>query len=589
VQQTATTPHPDEPEPVILAQVGRRTLTTTQAEIRGDAMLLFDPSAATGSLGGEFTLAQQAATAWARQTALAEEARSRRISVNDREVSATHQQLLENYGRDPIASLITAGLTQEDALQDLRDRALGEKLVRTIFQTRYPERALRELFDSSPSTFALPPRAKVREIVLPRGQSPEAAERSKEQIHSLWERAKSGNGDFAALAAQHSRSASARDGGLVGWFDQTNPAPPEAARALAGLSAGDITEPFLTEEGWKILQVIEIEAAPTGFAASRALVERTAKAMARDEILKSAWEKHRARAPQHLSSDEEVRLTAFENRPAQPENPPFTALAGHQQQSPAKSTVSAPAPRPRRADSVAANPPATQTNSSTPPPPPTRGRDDRGIGGLLSRLQGQDGSTVSSIPSNPYGINASATVSGRRATGDSIANVAGTVGQMGAQLLDRTRQTVTPSATDMAFIDMNQGQSDQGRQNPEGSSPERNSVRSQSLTDEELTAALRGGPDPRKTATSPDLVPDLSPPNREATANPRTSAQSAPTSAQNSRNRSARDPNIPAGFFPEEPKSVSERAAETAKKPIEAVHGAVSRTLGFFRRDKSDN
>jgi len=62
--------------------------------------------------------------------------------------------------------------------------------------------------------------------------------------------------DFAALARQYSDDiGSAAEGGALGW---TNPGQmvPEFEAAMAGARDGEVTEPFRSEFGWHILEVM---------------------------------------------------------------------------------------------------------------------------------------------------------------------------------------------------------------------------------------------------------------------------------------------------------------------------------------------
>jgi peptidyl-prolyl cis-trans isomerase SurA len=72
---------------------------------------------------------------------------------------------------------------------------------------------------------------------------------------SLVERIRGGE-DFATLARQYSDDiGSAAEGGELGW---TNPGQmvPEFEAAMASATEGEVTEPFRSEFGWHILEVI---------------------------------------------------------------------------------------------------------------------------------------------------------------------------------------------------------------------------------------------------------------------------------------------------------------------------------------------
>ena len=60
--------------------------------------------------------------------------------------------------------------------------------------------------------------------------------------------------DFAAVAAQFSQGALARDGGDLGWI-QEGRGRPEIDRALAGMEIGAISDPIRVLDGWHIIQL----------------------------------------------------------------------------------------------------------------------------------------------------------------------------------------------------------------------------------------------------------------------------------------------------------------------------------------------
>lgn len=82
--------------------------------------------------------------------------------------------------------------------------------------------------------------------------SPEPETRAKE----IYGRIKAGN-DFASLAQQYSGDASAKFGGDLGFIRKADLSP-DFLKALAGLQAGDVSEPFWSGGGVHILKVHEI-------------------------------------------------------------------------------------------------------------------------------------------------------------------------------------------------------------------------------------------------------------------------------------------------------------------------------------------
>jgi parvulin-like peptidyl-prolyl isomerase len=88
-------------------------------------------------------------------------------------------------------------------------------------------------------------RIKLRQLVLPDQATAQAAR----------ERIRAGE-DFVALSRELSRAPNAADGGLLGWVDRGQ-LPPEFEAAVAGLAAGEVSEPVPSNAGWHVFQVME--------------------------------------------------------------------------------------------------------------------------------------------------------------------------------------------------------------------------------------------------------------------------------------------------------------------------------------------
>ncbi|MEP6557816.1 MAG: peptidylprolyl isomerase [Burkholderiales bacterium] len=85
-------------------------------------------------------------------------------------------------------------------------------------------------------------------------QQDEAAARAR--LADYRRRVESGSGDFAALAREYSQDTSAKDGGDLGWSSPGQYVA-EFEQALAGLSPGQLSEPFTTQFGVHLVQLLE--------------------------------------------------------------------------------------------------------------------------------------------------------------------------------------------------------------------------------------------------------------------------------------------------------------------------------------------
>lgn len=96
--------------------------------------------------------------------------------------------------------------------------------------------------------------ANIRHILLKPGAL-RTLEEAKEELDYLRLRIVLGD-DFASLAQVHSEDPnSALSGGDLGWV-QTEQLPILFQQALEGLEAGDLSEPFQTDAGWHVAQVL---------------------------------------------------------------------------------------------------------------------------------------------------------------------------------------------------------------------------------------------------------------------------------------------------------------------------------------------
>jgi peptidyl-prolyl cis-trans isomerase SurA len=91
--------------------------------------------------------------------------------------------------------------------------------------------------------------------ILVRTSAIMSADQAKAKIDALYQQLKSG-GDFATLARQNSDDpGSAKDGGDLGWMDP-GATVPEFQATMDKLQPGEMSEPFQSQYGWHIVQVL---------------------------------------------------------------------------------------------------------------------------------------------------------------------------------------------------------------------------------------------------------------------------------------------------------------------------------------------
>ncbi len=145
---------------------------------------------------------------------------------------------------------VEEGLQRDPAVQRrllaARDRILASSYMEDrIASTVTPERVKR-LYDSQVDVTRLGDEVKARHILVA------TEEEARAIVAEL-----AASGDFAAIARGRSLDrATAPLGGEVGWFTKDMMTPPFAAAAFSTPS-GEIAEPFTTEFGWHVLQVLD--------------------------------------------------------------------------------------------------------------------------------------------------------------------------------------------------------------------------------------------------------------------------------------------------------------------------------------------
>ena len=130
------------------------------------------------------------------------------------------------------------------------------------------EAEIKAHYDANVDKFQLPRRFKLSQISLvAAGPQESADEKIKaanaallEKLNSLKKQVQEG-ADFAALAKEFSADEATREkGGAVGWFD-SGQILPEIEKALAGLTAGQLTVPLFVGDSFRLLRLDEVQEA----------------------------------------------------------------------------------------------------------------------------------------------------------------------------------------------------------------------------------------------------------------------------------------------------------------------------------------
>ena len=136
--------------------------------------------------------------------------------------------------------------------------------------------------------------ARARHILLRPG--PNLSERQAvARLAEFKRRLQAGQADFASLARENSADTSAAAGGELGW---ANPGQfvPEFEEALAGLAAGEVSDPVVSRFGVHLIQLLERREAQLTPREQRELVRNAVREKKLDEAYATWAQELRGRA-----------------------------------------------------------------------------------------------------------------------------------------------------------------------------------------------------------------------------------------------------------------------------------------------------
>lgn len=129
-------------------------------------------------------------------------------------------------------------------LETARERLLGNFLMENLVATEVNEATIDRMYEEQVRLQQLDDEVRIRHILVD----------TKEEAEEVLEELRDG-GDFTALAFEHSRDTRTRlEGGSFGWVSPNEMIEPFPA-IIADTPAGEVSEPFESEQGWHILKV----------------------------------------------------------------------------------------------------------------------------------------------------------------------------------------------------------------------------------------------------------------------------------------------------------------------------------------------
>jgi len=193
------------------------------------------------------------------------------IKVDDKEVDAAVERTIEENrtalgGDDGFNAQLAAENLTIDGLRaiyrdKIRNRMLIERLMyqKVTGDTKVTEPEVRDYYKTHLSELPQrPPTVSIAHILIVPKSSEAVLAKALEKITMVERKVREG-GDFAALAKEYSDCPSAKFGGSLGLIkldDLNNPSFEEAARKL---TVGQVSPPVLTEFGYHLIKLEEVE------------------------------------------------------------------------------------------------------------------------------------------------------------------------------------------------------------------------------------------------------------------------------------------------------------------------------------------
>ncbi len=167
-----------------------------------------------------------------------------------------------------LAQLRREGMTIDELKRSIARSVVRRQVLSRELDTRgsVTEAEVLAEFQAHKDEYAQPATVRLAEIVL-------EGDDARERAAALLARARAGE-DFAALAKQHSRAATAADGGDLGSVARKDLAS-ELATLAFSLPPGGITDPLPSGSAWRLLKVVErTEEKPPALETARPVIQQ---------------------------------------------------------------------------------------------------------------------------------------------------------------------------------------------------------------------------------------------------------------------------------------------------------------------------
>jgi peptidyl-prolyl cis-trans isomerase SurA len=149
-----------------------------------------------------------------------------------------------------------SGLAWEDNKTTIRNGLLTQEVVRREVGSHIniPGDEVKKYYDAHPQEFTRPEQVVLSEIFLStEGKSPEEIESVQKKAEDFRNRVMKGD-DFNEIAKRYSEGSTAKDGGDLGTFKQSELAP-QLEEVVFKMDKGQITDVIQTKTGFEVLKV----------------------------------------------------------------------------------------------------------------------------------------------------------------------------------------------------------------------------------------------------------------------------------------------------------------------------------------------
>lgn len=153
----------------------------------------------------------------------------------------------------------SVGIGVTDFVKRQRQQVLQQEVLRIEVYSKIAieDQELRAYYEDHKDEYRLPSRFRIRELVLPKGATPEDQAVSREKVAKIHAALKAGT-EFEALVKEHSTSPSKSTGGDLGWMGKGLVREAIEKAALA-LKTGQISTPIETDKDITLIQLIAAE------------------------------------------------------------------------------------------------------------------------------------------------------------------------------------------------------------------------------------------------------------------------------------------------------------------------------------------